>query len=262
MFWSGSDAYRSTMTAVLAPLLYSLGSIGVLLVMAVVFAETGLLAGFFLPGDSVLFLTGALVASHVISLPLWLVAIAVLTAAVIGDQVGFTLGRHFGPRLFSRPDSRFFRSEYADRAARFFERHGGRAVILARFIPVIRTFVPAVAGIAGMPPRRFTAFNLSGGVLWTGSLLLTGFLFGGIPFVAGHIELITIALAGASALPLGVALLRRLRREPPDGPVAPKDQAATPVRPSHRRDAADPKNDQFALVALRSSVNGCVPHPN
>lgn len=199
------------MTALLAPLLYSLGPLGLLLVVAVVFAETGLLAGFFLPGDSILFLAGALVATHVLSLPLPLVAVAVLVAAVAGDQVGFLLGRRLGPRLFSRPDSRFFRHEHVERATAFFERHGGIAVVLARFVPVVRTFVPGVAGVARMPHRRFTASNLVGAGVWGVGLVLAGYFFGGIPFVARHVELVTIGIAALSVVPVVVGFVRRRR---------------------------------------------------
>jgi membrane-associated protein len=199
------------MTAVLAPLLFMMGPAAVFLVMTIVFAESGLLAGFFLPGDSILFMTGALVASHIISLPLWLVAAATFAAAVAGDQVGYLLGRRFGPRIFARPDSRLFRQQYADRAHEFFDRHGPVSVVLARFIPVIRTFGPVVAGVAEMPRRTFTSFNVLGGALWAVGITSVGYFFGGIPLVAAHIELITMTLAGLSPVPLAVAVVRRRR---------------------------------------------------
>jgi membrane-associated protein len=199
------------MIAILTPLLYTLGPFAVLLVMAVVFAETGLLAGFFLPGDSLLFLAGALVASQVIGLPFWVLAAGVFVAAVAGDQVGYTLGRRFGPRVFSRPDSRLFRQEHAVRAQEFFARHGSLAVVLGRFVPVVRTFVPVVAGVGRMPRRRFTSFNLLGAVVWAIGISSVGFLFGGIPFVAQHIETITIAIAGVSVVPAVLEVLRRRR---------------------------------------------------
>lgn len=199
------------MTAILAPLLLALGPAAVLLVMAVVFVESGLLLGFFLPGDSLLFMTGALIAGQVISLPFWLVALAVFVAAVAGDQLGYLIGRRYGPRVFARPDGRFFRREHADRAAAFFERFGSVAVVLARFVPVVRTFGPMTAGIGRMPRTRFTVYNAVGGVLWAVGILAVGFTFGGIPFVAHHIELITMALAAGSVLPVAVGLLRRRR---------------------------------------------------
>ncbi|AXT85901.1 hypothetical protein C6I20_12375 [Aeromicrobium sp. A1-2] len=201
------------MIAALTPLLYTLGPAALLLVMAVVFAESGLLIGFFLPGDSLLFLAGALVASHVIGLPIWLLAAGVLVAAVVGDQVGYLIGRHFGPRLFSRPDSRIFSQDNADHAQRFFNRHGPKAVVLARFVPVIRTFVPAVAGVGHMPRRRFTLFNILGATAWSIGIVSAGFLFGGIPVIAGHIELFTIGLAGLSVIPGTIAYVRGRRQQ-------------------------------------------------
>ncbi len=189
------------MTALLTPLMLTLGPSALLLVMGVVFAETGLLLGFFLPGDSLLFLAGALVAAHVIQLPVWLVVLGVFTAAVAGDQLGYLIGRRTGPSLLARPNSRFFRREYAERAQEFFDRHGHTAVIGARFIPVVRTFLPVVAGVVDMPRRRFTAYNIVGALLWGVGIVIIGFLFGGIPFVATHIEIITIGLASVSVVP-------------------------------------------------------------
>lgn len=199
------------MIAALTPLLLTLGPAALLLVMVVVFAETGLLAGFFLPGDSLLFLVGALVTSHVIGLPLWLVAVGVFAAAVAGDQVGYMIGRRFGPRVFTRSDSRLFAAAHAERAQHFFDRHGGRAVIIARFVPVVRTFVPVVAGVGRMPRRHFTTYNAVGAFIWAVGLVTAGALFGGIPFVASHIELITVGLAAFSIVPGAIALLRRRR---------------------------------------------------
>lgn len=176
------------MIATLTPWVYLRG-LPALLLMAIVFAESGLLVGFFLPGDSLLFLAGALAASNVIGLPIWLLAVGVFVAAVAGDQVGYAIGRRFGPRLFSRPDSRFFSQTNADRAQHFFNRHGAKAVILARFIPVVRTFVPATAGIGRMDRRRFGIYNLVGAALWSLGIVAAGYFFGGISFVAAHIEL-------------------------------------------------------------------------
>ncbi len=203
------------MTAILTPLLYTLGPLAPILVLAVVFAESGLLVGFFLPGDSLLFLAGALVAAHVITLPIWWLAVGVFLAAAAGDQVGYLLGRRLGPRVFNRPDSRFFRREHVGHAERFFARYGSSAVILARFVPVVRTFVPVVAGVARMPRRRFTAVNLLGAMAWSVGIVAVGFFFGTIPVVAAHIELITLGIAGASVVPAAVAVHRgrRTRRE-------------------------------------------------
>lgn len=196
------------MIVALTPLLYSLGPAALLLVMAIVFIESGLLVGFFLPGDSLLFLAGALVASHVIGMPIWVLGVGVFVAAVAGDQVGYMIGHRVGPKLFSRPDSRVFSQANADRAQHFFDRHGPKAVILARFIPVVRTFVPATAGIGRMNRRRFTTYNLIGASLWSIGIVAAGVFFGGIPFVAHHIELITMGLAVFSIVPAVIAYWR------------------------------------------------------
>jgi membrane-associated protein len=210
--------------AILTPVLLSLGPAALLLVMAIVFAESGLLIGFFLPGDSLLFLAGAFVASGVIGLPLWLLVLGVAVAAIAGDQVGYLIGRRLGSRVFSRPDSRLFRRSHAESAHQFFDRHGPKAVILARFIPIVRTFVPVVAGVGRMPRRRFTAYNVIGGVTWSALILAAGLWFGGITFVAAHIELISIGLAALSIVPALIAYIRRRRLsrtapEPVDGQV-------------------------------------------
>jgi membrane protein DedA with SNARE-associated domain len=197
------------MIALLTPLMAMLGPLAVLLMMAVLFAETGLLVGFFLPGDSLLFTAGVLVAAGVMHLPLLLVIVAAFVAAVVGDQVGYLVGRRFGPRVFSRPRSRFFSPAHAGRAQAFFDRHGPRAVVLARFVPVVRTFTPVVAGVAEMPRGRFTGYNVVGAGLWTAGLLVAGYFLGGIPLIAAHIELFAIGMVALSLVPAAVALVRR-----------------------------------------------------
>src|SRR5680860_1619926 len=148
------------MIAALTPFLMALGPVALLLMMGVVFAETGLLIGFFLPGDSLLFTAGILTAAGVVHLPFWVMAVGLFAAAAAGDQVGFLLGRRWGPRLFNRPDSRLFSRTHAQRAHHFFTRHGSKTVVLARFLPVVRSFTPVVAGAVRMPYRRFTFYNL------------------------------------------------------------------------------------------------------
>jgi membrane protein DedA with SNARE-associated domain len=204
------------MLIALMPLLTALGPAAVLVAMAIVFAETGLLLGFFLPGDGLLFTLGLLAAAGAFHLPVWVVVVGVFVAAVVGDQVGYLLGRRFGPRVFNRAGSRWFRASHVDRARLFFDRHGSKAVILARFVPVVRTFTPVVAGVAEMPRRRFTFFNLAGGLLWTTILVAAGYFLGGIPLVAAHVELIVVGLALLSVVPALVAYLlnRRTRTSP------------------------------------------------
>lgn len=201
------------MIAALTPLLTSLGPLALLLVMVIIFAESGLLAGFFLPGDSLLFTVGVLVASGVLGLPLWLVVPLLALAAVAGDQTGYLLGRRYGPRVFTRPSSRLLDPRHVDRAHAFFDRHGSKAVVLARFVPVVRTVTPTIAGIARMSRKRFTGFNVIGAVSWTAMLVLGGYFAGGVPFVASHIELIAVAMVALSLLPAAVAWLVGRRRQ-------------------------------------------------
>lgn len=197
------------MIAILTPMLFALGPLALLLVMGIVFAETGLLVGFFLPGDSLLFIAGALVASGVLHLPIGLVLAGVFLAAAAGDQVGYLLGRRYGPRVFARQESRFFTPVHASRAEAFYERFGPKAVILGRFVPVVRTFIPVTAGIGRMPYRRFVVFNLIGAVLWAVGIVLAGYFLGGVPFIAKHIEFITIGLASVSLIPAGFTVVHR-----------------------------------------------------
>ncbi|HTF10440.1 MAG TPA: VTT domain-containing protein [Asanoa sp.] len=182
-------------------------------ILVAVFAESGLLIGFFLPGDSLLFTVGLLIADgRYLHLPLWLACVLISAAAVAGDQVGYLFGRRVGPRLFSRPDSRLFKRQNLERAAEFFRRHGARSIVLARFVPVVRTFTPIVAGASRMPYRTFVWFNIVGGVLWGSGVTILGYFLGQIAFVHAHIELILIGVVAVSLVPIGVEVLRARRR--------------------------------------------------
>lgn len=152
-------------------------------VAAIVFAESGLLIGFFLPGDSLLFTTGFLIHSGFLNLGVgdWNIHLAVLIifiAAVLGDNVGYTFGRKAGPRLFKKPDARIFKQEYVQKAQEFYEKHGGKTIIIARFVPIVRTFAPIVAGAGRMDYKRFLTFNIVGGVLWAAGVTYAGYLLG------------------------------------------------------------------------------------
>ncbi|MEH0109230.1 VTT domain-containing protein [Tersicoccus sp. MR15.9] len=183
----------------------------VLLVCAFVFAETGLLVGFFLPGDSLLFTAGLLVATGTIGVPIVVLGLCVFVAAFAGDQVGYYIGHRVGPAVFRRPDSRLFRKEYVDRAHEFFERFGGRAVILARFVPIVRTFVPVIAGVAKMPYRTFITFNVIGALLWGVGVTLLGFWLGQFDWVGRNIDVIFIVIVAVSVIPIAVELLKARR---------------------------------------------------
>ncbi|MBZ5737175.1 DedA family protein [Nocardioides mangrovi] len=202
------------MSGAIDSLLTSLGPLAVLIVAAIVFAESGILAGFFLPGDSLLFTTGLLVAHGTIGVPIWVVAPVVAAAAVAGDQVGYLIGRRAGPRVLSRPSSRLLTPAHLERAATFFDRHGPRAVVLARFVPVARTFTPVAAGAGRMPYPTFVTFNVIGGVAWTVLMLAAGYLLGGVALVSQHIELITLGVVAVSLLPAAVSVVRGRARGP------------------------------------------------
>ena len=180
---------------------------------AIVFAECGLLIGFFLPGDSLLFTAGLLVATGFIDTNIVVMCILIAIAAVSGNLVGYWIGRKAGPRVFNRPDSRLFRQEYVDRTADFFERYGARALVLARFVPIVRTFITVMAGAAHMRWRTYVIYSTIGGVLWAFSITLLGYYLGNVAFIQKHIELIIVAMVAISVIPIFVEL-RRHRDEP------------------------------------------------
>ena len=195
-----------------------IASAGLLLVLVVVFVETGLLIGFFLPGDSLLFTIGVLAASGTIDIPLWLLLTTIPIAAIAGDQTGYMIGRKAGPALFERPDSRFFQQEYVDKAYAYFERHGARTIVVARFVPIVRTFAPVVAGVSHMRYRTFVTYNVVGGVLWGAGVTLLGVWLGKVDFVANNIEPIIIGVVLLSVIPIALEFLRA-RKEHRAGPA-------------------------------------------
>jgi membrane-associated protein len=162
------------------------------LLFLIIFVETGVVVMPFLPGDSLLFIVGAMCGAGLMSLPL--VMGLLLVAAILGDQTNYTIGRYFGPRVFQWEDSRFFSRKGFDQAHAFYEKYGGITIILARFMPFVRTFVPFVAGVADMTRSKFTLFNVVGGFIWVVGLTLVGYLFGNLPFVQTHLSKIIWAL--------------------------------------------------------------------
>jgi len=189
---------------------------GLLMLVAIVFAETGLMIGFFLPGDSLLVTAGIFASTghlDVLSLLLW-----VTVAAVAGDQLGYYIGYRTGPRIFRREDSLLFKRQHLLRARDFYERHGGKTIILARFIPVIRTFAPVVAGVGQMEYRRFVTFNVVGGVLWVWSMVILGVTLGNaVPNIDEHIHVVIAVVVFLSILPAIIEYIRSRGRviEPP-----------------------------------------------
>jgi membrane-associated protein len=162
------------------------------LLFAIVFVETGLVIMPFLPGDSLLFIVGALCGADLMSLPLAMLVLVV--AAIAGDQVNYSIGHYFGPKVFQWEDSRLFNRAAFDKAHAFYEKYGGITIVLARFMPFIRTVVPFVAGVAAMTRSKFTAYNVAGGLFWVFSLTLAGYFFGNLPFVQTHLSKIIWAL--------------------------------------------------------------------
>ena len=190
----------------------TVGYIGLFLI---IFAETGLLLGFFLPGDTLLISAGLLIQQDKVNLELWILIPLLVAAAIIGDAVGYQVGKHTGPRLFKRENGRIFKRDHLERAKRFYDKHGGKTIVLARFLAFIRTFAPTVAGAAEMPYLRFAVFNAIGALLWVPSLTLLGYFFGKtIP--ADLIDVFFIGLVGlmlaASVIPALFHLWRQRRR--------------------------------------------------
>ncbi|HEX7277064.1 MAG TPA: VTT domain-containing protein [Acidimicrobiales bacterium] len=203
-------------------LIEAFGTIGL---FAIVFAESGLLAGFFLPGDSLLFTAGLLASEGLLNFPV--IVTGCFIAAVTGDQVGYVIGRKYGPAVFKRPDSRFFHQKNVDRAQAYFAAHGGRTVVLARFIPVIRTFTPVVAGVGHMDYRRFVTFNVIGGFLWAVGLTTLGYALGdAIPDIDRWLLPIVLLIGAVSFVPVILELLRMRRNAQED--AAESTETSTP----------------------------------
>ena len=216
-------------------IVHGFGPLAVLGVLAMVFAETGLLAGFFLPGDSLLFTAGLLTARGFITMPVALLAGLVSLAAFAGDQVGFAIGRRAGPRVFTRPGSRLFRREYVDKTNTFFTRFGGRAIVLARFVPIVRTFAPVAAGVGQVRYRQFVAYNAIGALLWGAGVTLLGAWLGNLAVVRARIDLILIAIVAVSVVPIALEVLRaRLRSRRGENPHAVAAATLGPERPGSR----------------------------
>ena len=190
---------------------------GYLLLFAIIFAETGLLIGFFLPGDSLLFIAGTLCAVVLPGHETPLLNIGVLipllcVAAIAGDATGYMIGRKVGLKLYSRPDSRFFKHEHIVKTQQFYDRHGPKTIVLARFVPIVRTFAPTVAGAGQMKYSRFALYNIAGGIGWIVSMSLLGYFLGNIPFVQKNLEKAVILIVVLSILPMVIHWLRERKK--------------------------------------------------
>ena len=194
-------------------MLHNLGDIAFWVVLGIIFAECGLLIGFFLPGDSLLFITGLFIAQNYISMNIWLAAILLTISAILGNAVGYWIGKQAGPALFRKPDSKLFKREYVDKTAEFFERYGARAIVMARFVPIVRTFITATAGMGRMNFRRFLVFSAIGAVLWAGGVTVLGYFLGNIEFVKKNIELILILVIVISLIPVMLEWVKHRRQK-------------------------------------------------
>jgi membrane-associated protein len=201
-------------------LISSFGIYALIGVCAIVFIETGLLIGFFLPGDSLLFVTGLMISTgdvvwpigeENVPVPIWIACAAITASAWLGDQTGYWIGRKSGPAIFNKTDSKFFTQKNVDRTNSFFEKYGAKAIILAHFVPVMRTFVPVAAGIGQMNYRRFLKYNIYGVIGWGTMVTLLGYYLGKIPFVAEHVEYFTIAFIVLSTIPIVMEIVKSRR---------------------------------------------------
>ncbi len=184
------------------------GYIGLVLI---VFTETGLLVGFFLPGDSLLITAGLVAATG--ALNIWWVNVLLVIAAVVGDSVGYAIGARMGPRLFTRPKSLLFNPRHVERTRAFYARHGAKTIVIARFVPLVRTFAPVVAGVAGMEYRRFLLYNVAGGVGWVTSMTWAGYLLGQtVPNINEHIHIVVAIIIVLSLIPIAMEILKERRR--------------------------------------------------
>src|ERR1700689_2487463 len=185
------------------------GWLGYAMLASVVFAETGLLVGLFLPGDSLLFTVGVVCGAG--DLDIVKICVLLTVMSILGDQCGYFLGRRTGPRIFSRPDSRLFKQEYVRQTQAFYEKHGGKTLFYAKFVPIVRTFAPFMAGVGQMKYRRFLAFNIFGGLGWVLLATLAGYELGAVPMVRHNFESVVIGIAVISVLPMLIHYVRSRR---------------------------------------------------
>ncbi|MET8449440.1 VTT domain-containing protein [Streptomyces sp. NPDC005209] len=215
--------------------------------LLIVFAESGLLIGFFLPGDSLLFTCGLLITSHQLDFPLWGAIALICLAAILGDQAGYMFGKKVGPSLFNRPDSRLFKQENVTKAHEFFEKYGPKSLVLARFVPIVRTFTPIIAGVSGMKYRSFLVFNVIGGVLWGAGVTLLGSWLGNVEFVKKNVEAILILIVLISVVPIAIEFLRA-RSKSKNAPSAEAPAQRQPFQQQAQAPVMDDATTQLRRV--------------
>jgi membrane-associated protein len=207
-----------------------LNSLGTWALFAIVFAESGIMIGFFLPGDSLLFTAGLLSATKHVLWPFPLLVIGCAIAAIAGDQVGYAFGKQTGPRLFNRPDSRLFKREHLQRAEDFYDQHGSKTIIIARFVPVVRTFAPIVAGASKMEYRKFVIYNIIGGAAWSTAMLSLGYALGKrFPGIGNYLDYAVLVIVVLSLIPIAFEYVRHRRRAAANAPAVPAPRADAPA---------------------------------
>ncbi|MFC9848013.1 VTT domain-containing protein [Streptomyces sp. NPDC060223] len=247
-----------------------LDNFGIWGLLLIVFAESGLLIGFFLPGDSLLFTAGLLITAGTLDFPLWAAIALICVAAILGDQAGYLFGKKVGPSLFTRPDSRLFKQENVVKAHEFFEKHGPKSLVLARFVPIVRTFTPIIAGVSGMKYRSFITYNVIGGVLWGAGVTALGAWLGNIEFVHKNIEAILILIVLISVIPIVIEYLRargKSKKEaaqaPEQAPSGPADDETAQLRvPPFQHHQGQNPNDGQDPYQGQNPNHGQGPYPN
>lgn len=185
---------------------------GLITLVLVIFAETGLMIGFFLPGDSLLFTSGLLCATGTLAVSFPVLLVSLILAAIIGDQSGYLIGRKMGQKLFTKEESLFFKPRYVQKTKEFYDRHGGKAIVLGRFVPIVRTFAPMIAGVAQLEYKTFVFYNVSGGILWISSMLTAGFLLvKWIPGIKDYIHFVIVLIILLSVIPIFTTYLQERR---------------------------------------------------
>ncbi|MFP5069154.1 DedA family protein [Pseudonocardia nantongensis] len=244
-----------------AVIIESLGPWALVGVAAIIFAECGLLLGFFLPGDSLLFTAGLFVASGSIGVPLWLVGLILVVAAFVGNAIGYGIGYRAGPAIFDKPKSRLFNPKHVEKTHDFFEKYGNRAIVLGRFVPIVRTFITVSAGVARMDPKRYLTYSMIGGIAWAAGVTVLGYFLGQFTFVRENIDLILVAIVLVSVLPIVVEVLRaraatRKGEPTPDVRGALAAGAAAATVPG-----ATGEGDPGAVTTRMAAVPATTQHP-
>ncbi len=183
------------------------------ILFAIIFCETGLVVTPFLPGDSLLFVAGALCALPTNNIEVHIIALLLITAAILGDSSNYVIGKYLGQKLFSNPNSKIFKQSYLEKTHQFYEKHGGKTIILARFVPIVRTFAPFVAGMGHMHYRRFMSYNVIGGIVWVCLFLYAGYFFGRLEFVQQNLKFLMVAIIIVSVLPGVIEIWKEKRKK-------------------------------------------------